>query len=50
MRVYGQNVNETEAPEMSNMTVARGPGGTLPSMSTPGREKISMFSQQKLKT
>jgi hypothetical protein len=45
IRVYGQ----TEAPAMSNMTnltSATGPGGTLPSMSTPGEKTFYVFTAE----
>ena len=45
-RVYGQTQNKTEAPEMSNMTAATGPGGTLPSMSTPGEKTFYVFTAE----
>lgn len=46
IRVYGQTENETEAPEMSNMTVATGAGGALPSMSTPGEKNFYVFTAE----
>ena len=45
MGVYGQTENETEASEMSNMTVA-GPGGSLPSMSTSGEKTFYVFTAE----
>ena len=44
--VYGQTENETEATEMSNMTVATGPGGSIPSMSTPGEKTFYVFTAE----
>ena len=44
--VYGQTENETKASEMSNMTVATGPGGSLPSMSTPGEKTFYVFTAE----
>jgi plastocyanin len=46
IRVYGQTENETETPEMSNMTVATGLGGSLPSMSTPGEKTFYVFTAE----
>jgi plastocyanin len=46
IRVYSQTENETEAPEMTNMTVATGPGGSLPSMSTPGEKTFYVFTAE----
>ena len=45
IRVYGQ----TEPPAMNNMTnltSAIGPGGTLPSMSTPGEKTFYVFTAE----
>ena len=45
-QVYGQTQNKTEAPEMGNMTAATGPGGVLPSMSTPGEKTFYVFTAE----
>lgn len=44
---YAQTENETESSEemeMSNITVATGPGETIPSMSTPGEKTFYVFT------
>jgi len=48
-QTYAQTENETESSEemeMSNMTVATGSGGTIPSMSTPGEKTFYMFTAE----
>jgi plastocyanin len=46
--IFAQEENDTETPkeiEMSNMTLpATGPGGTIPSMSTPGEKTFYVFT------
>ena len=46
IRVYGQTGNATEALNMTNLTSATGPGGTLPSMSTPGEKTFYVFTAE----
>jgi plastocyanin len=49
VQIYAQTENETEKTEMSNMTnmpTAAGPGGTLPSMSTPGEKTFYIFTAE----
>jgi len=44
-----QNTTESQSAEkieMSNMTVATGPGGALPSMSTPGEKTFYVFTTE----
>jgi len=49
---YGQTEKETESSEememsnMTNMTVATGPGGTIPSMSTPGEKTFYVLTSE----
>jgi hypothetical protein len=49
---YAQTNNETETSEtaemgnMTNMTAATGPGGTIPSMSTPGEKTFYIFTAE----
>jgi plastocyanin len=48
-QTYAQTENETESSEkmeMSNITVATGPGGTIPSMSTPGEKTFYVFTAE----
>jgi plastocyanin len=46
--IYAQEENDTETPkemEMSNITLpTTGPGGTIPSMSTPGEKTLYVFT------
>jgi len=47
LQTYAQTENETESSEelkMSNMTVAIGSGGTIPSMATPGEKTFYVFT------
>jgi plastocyanin len=48
LEIYAQEENDTETPkeiEMSNMTLpAAGPGGTIPSLSTPGEKTFYVFT------
>ena len=49
LQIYAQTENETESSEekeMSNITVATGPGGTIPSMSTPGEKTFYVFTSE----
>jgi plastocyanin len=49
LQIYGQTENETESSEemeKSNMTVATGPGGTIPSMSTPGEKTFYILTSE----
>jgi plastocyanin len=44
-----QNTTESQSAEkmeMSNMTAATGPGGTIPSMSTPGEKTFYIFTAE----
>lgn len=46
---YAQTENETESSEemeMSNMTVETGPGGIIPSMSTPGEKTFYVLTSE----
>ncbi len=46
---HAQTKNETtssEKAEMSNMTTAAGPSGTIPSMSTPGEKTFYVFTAE----
>jgi plastocyanin len=46
LQTFAQTENETESlerMEMSNMSVATGPGGTIPSMSTLGEKTFYVF-------
>ena len=51
LETYAQS-NETQASEagemsnMTNMTAATGPGGTIPSMSTPGEKTFYVFTTE----
>lgn len=51
LKTYAQS-NETQASEaaemsnMTNMTAATGPGGTIPSMSTPGEKTFYVFTTE----
>jgi plastocyanin len=48
-KTYAQTENKTETPEMNNMTnltSAAGPGGSLPSMSTPGEKTFYVFTAE----
>ncbi|HXV89693.1 MAG TPA: cupredoxin domain-containing protein [Nitrososphaeraceae archaeon] len=48
-QIYARTENETESPEEmeeSNMTVATGPGGTIPSMSTPGEKTFYVLTSE----
>jgi plastocyanin len=49
LKTYAQTENKTETPEMNNMTnltSAAGPGGSLPSMSTPGEKTFYVFTAE----
>ena len=52
LKTYAQTNNETETSEtaemgnMTNMTAATGPGGTIPSMSTPGEKTFYIFTAE----
>ena len=52
LKTYAQTNNETETSEtaemgnMTNMTAATGPGGTIPSMSTPGEKTFYVFTAE----
>lgn len=52
LKTYAQTENETELSEnteasnMTNMTTAVGPGGTIPSMSTPGEKTVYIFTSE----
>lgn len=49
LQIYAQTENETESSEeieKSNMTVATGPGGTIPSMSTPGEKTFYVLTSE----
>ena len=49
LQVYAQTENETESSEemeMSNMTVETGPGGIIPSMSTPGEKTFYVLTSE----
>jgi hypothetical protein len=49
LQTFAQTENETESSEqmeMSNMSVATGPGGIIPSMSTPGEKTFYVFTSE----
>jgi plastocyanin len=49
LQIYAQTENVTESSEemdKSNMTVATGPGGTIPSMSTPGEKTFYVLTSE----
>jgi plastocyanin len=49
LQIYAQTENETESSEemeISNKTVATGPGGTIPSLSTPGEKTFYVLTSE----
>lgn len=49
LQTYAQTENETDSSkemEMSNTTSVTGPGGTIPSMSTPAEKTFYMFTAE----